>query len=120
MYIKLSPNYVVRNDVNGSFLIRVKDLSSKEYPYFIQIPPFLGFIFHMIGMQPYHESLEKISQIMEISQDTIHHFIQQCVNSKSKKELLLTKNDKIVLPPSILESCDVKEERYFYMEENFN
>lgn len=122
MYIKLSSSYSVRNDVQSSFLIKVRGVKDKVRTNFNEtyIPQLMGYILTEIGKCEIPESYELISKQLEISPDSVKCFVEQLIENKDKKVFRISEDKSIVFPEYLLEKSDIPCEREFYTAQNFD
>jgi radical SAM additional 4Fe4S-binding domain len=122
MYITLSPAYAIRNEANGSFLIRVDkiiNLRNSEFGTY-GIPPFIGYILSHIGDFEYGEAVKKISEALCVSTVSIERFVEQLIENPECKEFKYSDELSVVFPSMLLQRCLEKPNPNIHEEQCFN
>lgn len=120
-YLRLTDSYVVRNDSNGSFLIKanslIPELRNREI---IAIPNFIGYIIERLGYMPYKESVRTISNQTNISESILDRFVCQLIDNPVPKKMVISAECSVEFPSKILVWSDTVEKRRFYVEDDFD
>ena len=103
MYIGLAPGYALRNDANGSFIIKIaRTPDTAELNLgILTLPPFIGKILSLLGSSPYEQNLREISNITGLKVESIKFFIDQLIEN-SESQSIDAGNLKIIFPKNFL------------------
>lgn len=121
MYKKINNKYVIRNEKNCSFLIRVGNLIDMDSftESVILLPPFIGYILSIIGKFEYEVSKNIISERLSISTYSIDLFVNNMMPDTAKK-MKLSEEEFIIFPAKLLIESESKDERIFYNSNDFD
>lgn len=120
-YVNLNKSYSVRNDCNGSYLIRKEGVNnSYNGPSIVAIPPFVGYIFANIGKKPLEIAIRDISSETNISEKAILHFIERLLTSEFNLSMKLNDGQSVVFPNRILEYSNISDETSYFQEDGFS
>ncbi len=121
-YIKLNPQYTVRNEKGCSFIVKLEkqiDKGIKEISRDVfAVPPVVGFILAKIGKDIKSASLEKISLSLGINIAIIEHFVHNLIDKKESK--FTYNNQTFIIPTHLLVYSAYKDERCYYFEKEFS
>lgn len=121
MFISLANGYALRNDANGSFIIRIDrtpdtaDLSMGV----LSIPPFFGKILSLLGNSEYSTNLQIISEETGLNANTIKYFLDQLIENPEAKGIK-DGNLMVVFPPNFLKKYDTPHNPSVFEEGNFD
>ncbi len=120
-YIKLNPQYTVRNEKGCSFIVKLEeqiDNGTKEISRDVSVvPSVIGFIVAEIGKDTITASLEKISLSLGIDIAIIKHFVNNLIGKRESK--FTYKKQTFIIPPYLLVHSTSKDEREYYFENGF-
>lgn len=95
-YIKLNPQYTVRNEKGCSFIVKLEeqiDNGTKEISRDVSVvPSVVGFIVAEIGKDTITASLEKISLSLGIDIEIIKHFVNNLIGKRRVNLLIKSKH----------------------------
>ncbi|MDE7509296.1 MAG: radical SAM protein [Muribaculaceae bacterium] len=121
MFISLANGYALRNDSNGSFIIKIDrtpDTADLQKGV-LSIPPFFGKILSLLGTSEYPTNLQDISNETGLKANTIKYFLDQLIENPEAKGITVG-NLMIVFPPFFLKKYDTPHTPTVFEEENFD
>lgn len=130
MIVQLNPQYSIKNYPTCSFLIRRNGIIDphigRETPSVTLLPPYIGYIMATIGEQTIEESIESLSDSLDVDGNALRKFINSLIENESPLRLR-TDNDSFKFPKRVFikgikttmhnqhhivyEHCDVTETR---------
>lgn len=121
-YIKLNPQYTIRNEKHCSYIVKLEeqiDKGTKEISRDVfVVPSVVGFIVAEIGKDNINISLEKISLSLGIDIAIIEHFVNNLIGKRESK--FTYKKQIFIIPPYLLMHSASKDERGYYFENGFS
>jgi hypothetical protein len=103
MRISLSPDFVLRNYKNCSFIIGKRTTIRSKYSSLISpIPPFIGYILSEIGKGEFNHQIKKISDFFKIKPETISSFINKILTIPDGGSELLVGAEGVFFPDGLL------------------
>ena len=121
MYIRLNPQYKVRNEKYCSYIIKLQQKLDTEIPdlsdLMMLVPPFIGYILAHIGSENIVESIQNISSVLNVSSQSLIHFIQGILHSKPKKMNFF--NKEVLFPQNLLINSKTQDTRIYHTDEDF-
>lgn len=121
-YLRLTPQYTIRNEKNCSFIVKLQDQIDKDVPKvgnsFFVLPPFIGYILSNIGKKSYPSTLQEMSATLHVKESSLSFFVNQLLNSGTRE--MNIKTEKILLPEKLLVYSDTIDERKYYTSPNFS
>lgn len=104
MFLALNPKFEIRNEENCSYLIKRNGAPDSEYEKGTEsvtiLPPVIGYILQMIGMKPYQQSLNWMSEILKVSVNSLDIFLKRIASDGTKRIKFCEKT--ITIPPYAL------------------
>lgn len=74
-YLRLNPQYTIRNEKNCSFIVKLQDQIDKDVPKggisFFVLPPFIGYILSNIGKKSYPSTLQEMSATLHVKESSL-------------------------------------------------
>lgn len=130
MIVQLNPQYSIKNYPTCSFLIRRNGIIDphigRETPSVTLLPPYIGYIMATIGEQTIEESIESLSDSLDVDRNALRKFINSLIENESPLRLR-TDNNSFKFPKRVFikgtkttthnqhhivyEHCDVDEIR---------
>lgn len=121
-YIKLNPQYTVRNEKCCSFIVKLEkqiDKGVKEISRDVfVVPSVVGFILAEIGKDMESASLGKLSLSLGINIAIIEHFVHNLIGKKESK--ITYNNQTFIIPTHLLVYSTYKDERCYHFEKGFS
>lgn len=117
MIIKLNPQFKIRYGEDCAYLVKLDGTIEGIDSYYINpvtiLPPSLGYILDAIGQNEYSKSLAVLSQNLQVSIESINHFVKKITNNVAQEILIHSR--KVIIPPNILlPSNNPCKEKPFY------
>lgn len=121
-YIKLNPQYIVRNEKKCSYIVKLEQQIEKGTQRIngnvFVIPPVVGFIISEIGKDTSTSSIIKISSSLGVATDKVGYFINNLIGKKECK--FVFGGHTFFVPPHILINSDTKDNRKYYSDIKFS
>lgn len=121
-YIILSPDCVVRNERNCSYLARVIKATQKNNFSFdtLPIPPFMGYIFANIGKYPVPVCFDKVAKDLGVSTTSVECFVNQLLNTSDSRRFKINKEYSVTFPSGLLIESICPDDRMFKMSPDYS
>lgn len=123
MYIKLNPQYAIRNEPKCSYLIKIStcvDPLVDEKSQFVNLlPPFIGCILSDVGKYEYPISITHLSEKLGISFESIDNFVTQMIENVSRLSLNIA-DKEIILPQRVLIKSSKKIKNNIFTSKGFS
>lgn len=104
MYIALAPGYIIRNDRECSYAVKIDRIPNTADIDLggLAIPSFMGWIISNLGEIPYEENLKVISSKTGLPVSAIKNFLDQLIENPESKAIKVDANTIIKFPPYFL------------------
>lgn len=104
MFLALNPKFEIRNEKNCSYLIKRNGTFDSEYEKGTEsvtiLPLVIGYILQMVGMKPYQQSLNYLSEKLKVSVNSLDIFLKRISTDGTKRIQFCKKT--ITIPPYVL------------------
>lgn len=108
MYVALAPGYIIRNDKECSYVVKISGISNTAEinRVGLAIPSFMGWIISNLGNEPYDENVKTISKNTGLPVQAIKKFIDQLIENPESQSIKVDGDTMIIFPSYFLRRFD--------------